>query len=209
MNVYFDESRHAQLHDTGARNHRWIKGAKDEAIQYYNFLEQPELIREVLEDFRPYDRYAAIQTFYGLIEWLNGPESLLETNDCGFRLQESKTEFMPNKREAEGRLMVFLRDYMLNLQKQNADFMMNHLGNQLQTRDVDFVPGCIGFAYCPTLFNSLPEPYDKAPSGVLTVYFWAWGDTDDEAFANLDRVFKNLTTAFKATNDILRSAFNK
>ena len=209
MNVYFDQKRQEKLNEGGSRAHRWLKGSYDDAVQYYNFLEHPELIRTVLEDFQPFDHHKAIQTFYDLIEWLNSSESELETNDCAFEFEASKTEFMPDKLEAHGRVMVFMRDYMLNLNKQNADFIMNNLGNQLQQNDTEFEFGYIGFAFCPTLFNSLPEPYDQAPSGVLSIYFWAWGDTDEETFENLDRVFNNLTIALKKTNQLFSNALRK
>jgi hypothetical protein len=39
----------------------------------------------VLEDFKPWARYSAIPRFYELLAWLNGDDSIFESNDCGLR----------------------------------------------------------------------------------------------------------------------------
>ena len=45
----------------------------------------PDQIPLVLPDFKPWSHYPAIQTFYALLTWLNGPDSIFESNDCGLR----------------------------------------------------------------------------------------------------------------------------
>ena len=56
---------------------------QDPKAQYYDFQKNPELIEEVLEDFRPYEEHGAIKRFYSMVRWLNGPGS--EPVACGNR----------------------------------------------------------------------------------------------------------------------------
>lgn len=202
MKIYHDQGRQEDLHQTGARHHPWSVGSYDENVRYYDFVRRPSLVREVLEDFLPYDEYPAIQTFYDLLYWLNGRDSILETNDSGFDFGDSKTTWMPDKKEAEGRWMVFLRDKRLNLDARIVNDLGQTLWNQIEAIDPEFELGYIGFAYCPTIFSELEPPLNRVSTSILTIYFWAWGDTDEEAFENLDRLFANLFAAFRATNEL-------
>jgi hypothetical protein len=66
------------------RSHPWIDGESDPAHRYYDFRTSPELIRSSLEDLQAWSTYPATETFYRLLEWLNGAESVFESNDCAF-----------------------------------------------------------------------------------------------------------------------------
>ena len=62
------------------RSHPWGKTAYNERAGFYsNFIQHPELITEVLEDFKPHEDKKAIQTFYTFLKWINGAESAFET----------------------------------------------------------------------------------------------------------------------------------
>jgi hypothetical protein len=201
MRIYFDDHRTKTLHKGGARNHRWTKGTYDENVRYYNFIESPELIRTNLEDFQPYDKYPGIQRFYEMLEWINGRESVFESNDCLLRFHENtKTLWMKKKFEIEGRVMIFLRDHRLNLDPGMVETYMNMLGFEIQEIDPQFDYGNFSFAFCPTAFNELPMPLGKQLTQILSITFWAWGDDEAETFDNLDRVFKNLFECFLSVN---------
>ncbi len=77
---------HFELQESAGRSHPWGKTTYSEnAGEYCSFREKPELIREVLEDFKPHESQKTILRFYELLEWVNRPSGLLETNDCYFR----------------------------------------------------------------------------------------------------------------------------
>ena len=71
--------------DGCTRGHPWRGSQYSDEVEYYDFKKNPELIRTSLEDFKPYADQAATNRFYELLEWLNGPDSFLETNDYAFR----------------------------------------------------------------------------------------------------------------------------
>src|SRR5579862_773029 len=69
------------------RQHPWTTaGDKPDAVErYWDFRNHPEQISVVLEDFKPYEHHAAVPRFYELLGWVNGDDSLFESNDCGLR----------------------------------------------------------------------------------------------------------------------------
>jgi len=67
------------------REHPWTVSMAVPDGRYWDFKAHPEQIPLVLEDFRPWAHYAAIPRFYELLAWLNGFDSILESNDCGLR----------------------------------------------------------------------------------------------------------------------------
>ena len=66
------------------RSHPWTGSTSDGTAAYHDFTLAPELIRDVLEDFTPFQRYPAIEAFYALLERINHPKSTLQSNDCAF-----------------------------------------------------------------------------------------------------------------------------
>jgi hypothetical protein len=64
------------------RQHPWTTSVHDKKGLYYDFNKHPELIKTSLEEFLLYEKYPAIEECYKLIEWLNGSDSFLETNDA-------------------------------------------------------------------------------------------------------------------------------
>src|SRR5512140_780274 len=75
---------HAGPDPDTVRAHPWTVATLDPSARYMDLKANPALIRLSLEDFLPFSRWPAIDTFYSLLEWLNGPESTLESNDCAF-----------------------------------------------------------------------------------------------------------------------------
>jgi len=67
------------------REHPWNTSVVNSSWRYQNFRENPELIAQVLEDFKPFAHYQAVHTFYDLVRWVNGDGSPFESNDCGLR----------------------------------------------------------------------------------------------------------------------------
>src|SRR5512141_2167738 len=99
-----------------ARSHPWAGSSVDPGSRYFDLKKNPELIRTALEDFRPWSAWPAVETFYRLLEWLNGPDSILESNDCAFAGPcANETAQFPKALEATGRLMILWRELPLNL----------------------------------------------------------------------------------------------
>ena len=97
------------------RSHPYDSAKYDSRVKHYDFVKHPELIRKVLEDFKPWERYESIESFYQLLEWTNGSESIFESSDC--RLESPKknpNKNMPYDLVLQGRVMIFFRDIKLN-----------------------------------------------------------------------------------------------
>ncbi len=178
-------------------------------LEYYNLKENPALIRAVLEDFRAFDEDANVQLFYSFIEWINGDESILETNDCAFRppcpfdqsFLGSQAHTDRNYRKvlsATGRVMILYRRLELNIDNASATYLGQSLLTGLVNIDVDFIDGCVAFASVPQIFVNLPVPN---LGQVVMLQFWSYGDTEQETMDNLGRLFNNLFTVTRNFNE--------
>src|SRR5260370_23343690 len=67
------------------RHHPWTPPDNNPEARYYDFKAHPEQVPLVLEDFKPWAHYPAIPRLYEPLSWLNGSDSILESNDCGLR----------------------------------------------------------------------------------------------------------------------------
>ena len=94
----------------------------------------------VLEDFRPWSRYVAILTFYELLKWLNGNQSIFETNDCGLRPPRPDSEapdfirllFANDPVVLHGRLTLFCRDLAWNVSAPTVDGLKRSIHDGLR-----------------------------------------------------------------------------
>ena len=181
----------------GLRSHPWSGSRTDAAHQYVDLKRDPALVRTALEDFRPWERYAAVETFYGLLEWLNGPESLLETNDCAFNGPSPNDQpAFPKALQCSGRVMVLFRDLPLNTDPARVQGLTQGLARSLSEADEGFSWGLFGATVVPVRFLALPP--DAQLGSQLMLSFFAWGDDEAEVMAHLDRTLGNLAAAFTA-----------
>lgn len=105
------------VRDEGIRRQPWTTAESDETHRYYNFRTNPELIPEVLEDYKPWSHEPAVQKFYELVRWVNSDESVFESNDCAFHGPKvnSQKDTFHKELVCSGRLMFFIRHIPLNL----------------------------------------------------------------------------------------------
>ena len=179
------------------RSHPWTTGTEELSPRYYDFKAQPELIPEVLEDFRPWDAYAAIRTFYDLVAWINGPGSPFESNDCAFAGPEDNVDVGFRKQlQCYGRLGIFFRDLDRNTSEREMSEWIEGLHLGLQALDPGFSWGAVGTTTLRVDYRDLPE--DRAEGWQLLLSFWAWGDDEPEVFANLVRVIAALREALES-----------
>lgn len=181
------------------RAHPWSDAVDDPRARYYDLKASPGLIRTSLEDFLPWSGWPAIETFYDVLEWLNGPESSLESNDCAFQGPAANaTTRIPKVLEATGRVMILWRALGRNLSRANIEWLREQLHRRLYEADPDLAFGAIGITIYRVRFVTLPAREEQNIGFQLMLSFWAWGDTDDEVMENLARVVENLREALRA-----------
>jgi len=181
------------------RVHPYQKSTYGGNVQYYDFGRHPELIRETLEDFKPWEKYEAVETFYQLLEWIRGDGSVFESNDCAFQAPSSNTLTKASDKKlcCAGRLMVFYRLLTANLDPDTVNSLLGATNFYLQQIDTDFKDGRIGLSFFDTAF----EADNNTIGEELVIEFIAFGDTEEEAFANLNRVFLNMRYALERVNE--------
>ena len=181
------------------RSHPWEGSKSDPSARYYDFTTSPQLIRSSLEDFLPYQRFAAIEDFYALLERLNHPKSLLESSDCAFNPPEpSESRQVKALLECSGRLIVLYRDLPQNTRKPRIAWLKSAFHQQLAHLDPKFALGMIGTTLVPVRYLALPSGEQAGQQ--LMLGFWAFGESEDATMQNLARVFKNLTQAVRAVS---------
>jgi hypothetical protein len=180
------------------RSHPWTEATADPAFRYYDLRAHPELIATELEDFRPWEDFAAVRSFYRLLAWLNGPGSTLETNDCAFNAPDANGDpRFPKRLQASGRVMILFRDLARNLRRSHVEALQQQLLESLTELDPGFPWTAVATAIAPTRFVSLPPR--KQSGHQLAIHFFVWGDTTDEVFENLERVVTCLSEALHQT----------
>jgi hypothetical protein len=186
MDVYYDNN----FENKPSGYHPYTGSNYSNLVQYYDFKQRPELIPTALEDYVGYSRWPAIQRFYEILAWLNGPGSFLESNDCAFMGPHTETDPKWDKTWCvSGRLMIFYRDLKLNLSKENVQMMSDAVTHYLGKIEPDLMwqQASVGLTVVSTIYQAFNRVGRR-----LQISFWAWGDTEDEAFANLNRLFTAL-----------------
>ncbi len=207
--------------DSGVRHHPWTFSETDETNKYLDLRNNVGLIRTSLEDFVPFSSFTSVQQFYSLLEWINGPDSFFESNDCAFRppMENGQPNLCPKKLVAYGRVMVFLRNVQLNVSPEsNAAF--SRKGN-VDPRVPDFTPSrdtewltrrsleiltrllssndavCVGIELVPVLYEGAEGDHESKLGYEVSYKFWGWGDSTDEVFENIGLAVTALFRLFK------------
>jgi hypothetical protein len=190
------------------RSHPWVDGESDPAHRYHNFRAKLELIRSSIEDMQEWSTYPATETFYRLLEWLNGPESFLESNDCAFSgaTINTSTQFL-KRLQCSGRLMILYRDLALNTSLEQIHWLTNAAAHGLNRTDPAFEWGAVGTTIMPVRFTALPGPPELQRGQQLMLSFWAWGENEPEVMCNLDRTFRNVTHVLRGLSDEIRHSW--
>ena len=186
------------------RAHPWGAATSNPSLKYYNFKAQPELIQQVLEDFKPWEHYTAIPTFYDLLRWLNGPNSVFETNDCGLR--PPKIDPAPPAlirfsapTVMHGRLSVLFRDLIHNTRSESIEWLQKGILGWLKD-GVPNWPVCVFVGPWPHVFIDIGKP-----GNTLQLRYWAWGENEAEAMQFLDALYRALTACFKSASASIRA----
>ena len=178
------------------RSHPWSDSAANTSHRYHDLTAHPGLIRTSLEDLLPWSHYRGITHLYELLERMNVPGSLLESNDCGFSAPDANDAPHVDKAlQCQGRVMVLYRELEWNLSRRRVHELAHAIHVHLATHDRDFEWGIVGTTIAPTRYVNLPGAHDEQLGHQLMLSFWAWGDSEAEVMGNLDRVIVNLAGA--------------
>jgi hypothetical protein len=198
MNVYYD----ARFEADGVRAHPWDYAERSEEERYYDFKEHPELIPEVLEDYRPWAQSPAVQSFYELLRWINGEDSALETSDCAFMGPRPNDDPKWRKKLfCSGRLMILFRDLPLNTVYQYMQQLNEAVHFYLERLEPEFRWGSVGTTLMHIYYTDLNRPGRQ-----LMLSFWAWGDTEEETFANLDTLIRTVSECIRKVSRDVKEA---
>ena len=186
------------LDSLALRSHPWSGSPSDPTLQHHNLVQSPKLIRTSLEDWRPWEHYPATESFYRLLEWLNGPGSVLETSDCAFNgpTPHELPDF-DKALQCSGRLMLLFRDLSKNTDATKVHVLTQSLARALSQIDTDFAWGAIGLTIVPVQFTTLPSPPEEQQGAQVMLSLWTWGDDEAEAMTHMDRTISNLDTALR------------
>ena len=195
---------HAKEFETAEpRAHPWSSTIADDSLVYVDFKERPELIRTSLEDLKPFKGEPFVERFYKLLEWLNGPLSLLESNDCAFRgLVENTTDKQfPYARKCQGRLMILYRDIAENCQPKSIEWLMSNLHTSIQSVSPSFRSGAIGLSRMGTIYKALGNGLRTGAKGEqVMLSFFAYGKSDRHSFESMEKVLECAQTALEKVN---------
>lgn len=201
MLINFDPLRNTE---EDRRTHPWGKTAYDERGGFYsNFIVNPELITEALEDFKPHEGREAVQTFYSFLKWINGPESAFETNDCALRENViiNTDSLFKFTHKIDGRVEFFLREHQYNCRQDIATWLMRMSSLYLQVERPEFLNALIDIQLAPTDFITLPA--DQRNGYRIRLVFNAYGDGETEVWGALDTTFNNIFKSTKRLNSAL------
>ena len=189
------------------REHPWAEALANPDEKYVDFKADPDQIPTALVDFKPWSHYPAIQTFYALLAWLNGADSIFESNDCGLRPPRRDPEVPePIRRVLDAdpivmhcRLAILFRDLAWNASEPTVDGLKSSIHDALRERVPNF-PAVVKIGDWPHLFTEI----DKEGRAV-TLLIWAWGDDEASAMANLNTTFVNLHGCLRWISDAIKT----
>ena len=184
------------------RSHPWTSMEMDGSSIYMDFKKNPTLIRSSLEDFKPFDPWAFVDTFYSLIEWINSSVSLLESNDCTFNPVEDNTdEQYPYAKMCSARLMILFRDISENCQQRSIDWLVQNILQSVASTKLGFRAGAICLSQSATCYLALGDQPDTGGMGKQVVLsFFAYGKNERRCYESMQQVFSHAHRCLKLVN---------
>lgn len=187
---------------TEPRAHPWSDSVANAEYRYHDLKAMPALIRTSLEDFVPWGRYGAVEQLYSLLEWLNGPGSPFESNDCAFIAPHANdAPSVPRSLTCSGRVMLLYRDLPLNVSQPAVRWFKHALHHALGALEPELEWGLVGTTLVPVRYLALPRHRQLGQQ--LMVSFWAWGSTEADLMGNLERVLTGLFAALRQVSNEL------
>jgi len=191
-----------QTEHTEGRSHPWTSMITDETSIYMDFKKNPELIRSSLEDFQLFNKWPFADSFYSLVEWLNGSSSLLESNDCTFNsVEENPDKQYHYAKKCSARLMILFRDIEENCQQKSIDWLMQNILQNVASTKLGFRAGAICLSQSATCYLALGDEHDTGGIGKQVVLtFFAYGKNKHRCYENMQKVFSHAHRCLKYVN---------
>ncbi len=176
------------------REHPWTVSEAVPDGRFWDFKTSPEQIPLVLEDFKPWSHYPAILGFYDLLRWLNGSDSIFETNDCGLRPPRPDSEtpeflrhlFANDPIVVHGRLTLLFRDLAWNVSEPTVDGLIKSIHDGLRN-NVSLFPAVVMVGDWHHFFTAINKP-----GRAVSLRFWSWGDDEEMAMGHLHSTFNAI-----------------
>ena len=174
----------------------------DDSSVYIDFKKQPKLIRSALEDLVPFKKWDFAEQFYSLIEWLNSPSSLLESNDCVFNAAEDNPDQQyPYAKKCSARLMILFRDIPENCQEKSIDWLIKKILILVSAMKPGFKAGAICLSQSPTCYLALGDKPDAGGMGLqVTLTFLAYGKNERRCYENMQEVLAIAQSSLQRVN---------
>mgnify|MGYP001354406326 CR=1 FL=1 len=191
-----------QLDNSALRSHPWRDMVSDESCVYMDFKKQPNLIRSALEDLIPFKKWDFVEQFYTLIEWVNSPSSLLESNDCVFNaVEDNPDQQYPYAKKCSARLMILFRDIPENCQAKSVNWLMNNILSLVSAIKPGFKAGAICLSQSPTCYLALGDKPDTGGMGhQVTLTFFAYGKNERRCYESMQEVLSIAQTSLQRVN---------
>ncbi len=178
------------------REHPWTVSTANPDWKYYDFKTNCDLIPQVLEDYKRWENYQAIQTFYNFLGWLNGPESVFESNDCALgspKEDPRPPDVIPKDCRTciSGRLTILFRDLYYNVGPTWIEWLRQTIHDDLLQNFPKF-PAVVFLGYWAHYFTAIEKS-----GNVVTLQFWAWGVDAEQAMLNLNLLFVILSDSVR------------
>ena len=197
MRAYYERSMESENDAKGGRTQPWTDGMSNPEHRYYDLRREPKHIRESLEDFVVLGDSPAVERFYELLEWLNGPNGSFETNDCGCNPIKPSTGdeplgVRPRKLSFHGRLMLFWRQLEANADDARVGGLIGHLLTSFNKPKQLPEAVCIGLWRMPTIFLEASPPCE---GWSICLSWWVWGDSEAEVMETFGEMLTEVEKA--------------
>ena len=174
----------------------------DPTSVYRDFKKNPKLIRQSLEDFLPFKKWDFVESFYSLVEWVNSPKSLFESNDCTFnKLEDNSDRQYAYAKKCTARLMILFRDIPENCQQRSIDWLMQNILQSVASTKLNFPAGAICLSQNETCYLALGDTPDTGGMGQqLVLTFFAYGKNDKRCYENMAQVINHAQSCLIKVN---------
>lgn len=192
----------SENNNSSLRSHPWTDMQDDKSSVYMDFKKNPQLIRNSLEDLLPFKKHAFVETFYSLIEWINSPKSVFESNDCTFNAAEENDDAQYSyAKKCSARLMILFRDIPENCQQRSVDWLIESILNSVAGGKVSFRAGAIALSQNPTCYLALGDTPDTGGMGQqVVINFFAYGKNERRCYENMQQVIEHAHSCLSKVN---------
>ena len=179
----------------------------DQSCLYIDFKKNPKLIRNSLEDLLPLKKWEFVESFYSLIEWINSPTSLLESNDCTFNIvEENNDQQYPYAKKCSARLMILFRDIPENCQQRSIDWLTQEILKTVANSKNNFRSGAICLSQNETCYLELGDQPDTGGMGQQVVLtFFAYGKNERRCYDSMLQVINHAHNSLIKVNKKIKN----